>query len=332
MTLLKDIAFALSMLLLSSCIRDDITLCTNVFEVKLTYDYNMHGENILAREANRANVYVFDRDSILISVTTQEGDLSSIHPVSVSSPYSDKYHFVAVARSSDIKNEYADVMIPEMIVGQSKLQEFKTALKLFEGNVQKCKLNNFLIGYASSEERIEGGRSSEIDIRMKKLNKDLRIVLLPVQGGKSLAISSFDFGVEDKFGDGSVDYKFEPLSGSFITYKPYSIKTVADNSGYSILDSDAGRAVTADLSTARLISSYKPEIVIKNNETDFEIIRLDLTWLISLADRNQWDLQEYLDREDKYTFTFFIDGDSDTLIKTKIIVNDWYISIEDIEI
>ena len=65
-------------------------------------------------------------------------------------------------------------------------------------------------------------------------------------------------------------------------------------------------------------------------------MNLNLAWFLSLQaigeHRAEWSDQEYLDRQDEFAMTFFIDADQGTWMQTHFVVNGWVLSLEDVEL
>lgn len=94
--------------------------------------------------------------------------------------------------------------------------------------------------------------------------------------------------------------------------------------------------MVAELNTSRLMTDAEPRLIISDAETGEEVMNLNLTWFLSLQaigeHRAEWSDQEYLDRQDEYALTFFIDVDNNTWMKSHIVVNGWVVSLEEIEL
>ena len=66
-----------------------------------------------------------------------------------------------------------------------------------------------------------------------------------------------------------------------------------------------------ELTTGRLMAGSKPMLIVHRTWDDKDVLRLDLVNLLCLVRGHygSWTAQEYLDRIDRYTLTFFIDAD-----------------------
>ena len=94
------------------------------------------------------------------------------------------------------------------------------------------------------------------------------------------------------------------------------------------------RAVVADLNTSRLLGDASPRLIITDKKKGKVLLNLNLTWFLSLQGigehRAEWSDQEYLDRQDYYNLTFFVQGD--VFMTGKIVVNGWVVSLNDVHL
>ena len=79
----------------------------------------------------------------------------------------------------------------------------------------------------------------------------------------------------------------------------------------------------------------KPELNITNTETGEQLIKnLDMIKYLNMLKQEHYkdmELQEYLDREDRYSMIFFVDENM-ALIKSVIQINGWVIQLNDFEL
>ena len=322
-------------LITSSCIRNDSDICPKGVDVQFNYSYNILNSNALGEEIDKIILYAFDKDRVLIAQKTVEGpEVTNDLRIPLPDITAGKFFFAAVAQSTNIYGEFADFKIPDMTIGESELDDLNARLKLSADRVQEYELNNLLIGYAQAD-ITNSSDIQTVTLNMKKVNRKIRIVLLPVKPEvQPLDQTAFDFCIIDPVGNGDIDYKYEQLPGGAVTYKPYFQTKTAPADGEALPGNEISSAVIAEINTARLITTNKPKLIIADKITKKEIVKLDLIWFISLIEMRdnsiKWGLQEYLDREDQYTISIFFDNDTDIWLQTTIIINGWIISLDDI--
>ena len=92
------------------------------------------------------------------------------------------------------------------------------------------------------------------------------------------------------------------------------------------------RAVTVP----RLMARNSPRLVVKRHADKATVIDIPLNKYLLLMQSDRYDMgdQEYLDRESRWTLFFFLknnDG-NDSWLNTCIVVNDWVVRINDVEL
>ena len=323
-------------LLFSSCIKDDLSRCG--LDVVFRYTYNIVGADAFSREADWVHLYVFDGSGSLVMQERTEGvrgdeDFRIRIPLTTAGEYS----LVAFAGSSGAQ----DFIIPEMNEGDPE-EKLTASVARDVGGLSSERLNSLLIGTLDTD--IDGTLRT-VTVDMMKCTHTVRVILMPMQGDKELAPEDYDFTLEDRcgtlacdaspLGEDEVIYKpcfLAGTSGSNSSWNTYAGAETAPASGDGAVASSS--AVVAEFSTSRLMRDFEPRLVIRNNLTGSELMDIDLTWFLSLQEieehRSEWSDQEYLDRQDEYAITFFIDNDS--WFQTRIIVNGWVISFENVEL
>lgn len=320
-----------ALLLIPSCIKDDLSRCG--LDVAFSYTYNMVGADAFSQEADWVHLYVFDDGGSLVMQERAEGvrgddGFRMRIPLNIAGEYS----LVAFAGSSSDE----DFVIPEMETGDPK-EKLTASVPRDAWGVSAGKLNSLLAGTLDMS---FDGTQRNVTVDMMKCTHTVRIILMPMHGGEEMKPENYDFRIEDKCG--TLAYDASPLEDDAVVFKPYFLAGTSDRA-YRVSDDASGAgegtgpvnsAVAAEFSTSRLIRDFGPRLVVRNNLTGSELMNIDLTWFLSLQEieehRSEWTDQEYLDRQDEYAITFFIDNDS--WFQTRIIVNGWVISFEEIEL
>lgn len=86
----------------------------------------------------------------------------------------------------------------------------------------------------------------------------------------------------------------------------------------------------AQITVGRLVEENNPKLTITNTETGETVLSIPLVKYLLLTEAEGHDMtnQEYLDRQDEYNMTFFLD-ESMKWINTRIIINDWVVRFND---
>ena len=173
---------------------------------------------------------------------------------------------------------------------------------------------------------------SEGIVKMMKNTNSIRIVLQHVDGTPVKA-DDFDFEIID---DNTLfNYDNDLLLNGDVTYIPWA-KGQAQT-GVSIVG--PGQVVPqpievayAELCTSRLMTNNSPRLLVKRHEDGGTVIDFPLNnyLLLMRSDRySKMGDQEYLDRESRWTLYFFLQAG--IWLQTRIVVNDWVVRINDIE-
>jgi hypothetical protein len=127
-----------------------------------------------------------------------------------------------------------------------------------------------------------------------------------------------------------MDWNNNVLEDEVITYKPWFVTTgtaeVEPGYGTNADHSDGTVSVAiAEFTLGRMIDGKSPILTIWNiedNKKVFSIPVADYALLVKGYYNRNMNNQEYLDRQDEYTMTFFLDEDGDWL-SASILVNSW---------
>lgn len=325
----------------SSCVDENTDDCGDV-SIGFDYSYNMLSANALAGQANYVVLYVFDSKGTLV-MKNVSGDIqiTSDYAVRTTDLKAGKYKFVAWAKSNHIKSDDADFKIPDLTVGASVLDDLTYYLKRTNG-IQKHELNNLLVGITEAE-LSNTNAPQHVTVPLKKVNKKIRVVLLPYGGSDELDINNYIFSIVDKIGNGHINNDYSLLHDESVTYHPYYAANVVPKPSEVLSPNELQRAAVVEINTSRLmdreIEVDNPRLLITSKDTGAEIVSVNLPWFFSLTGMEShkvWGLQEYLDRQDEYVVTLFIDETSGTLpedawIRATIIINGWVVNNIQIE-
>lgn len=318
------LSFVLAMMSMVSCMHDNQDDCT--LDLSFRYVYNMQNADGFAHEVDEVDVFVFDNANHFVGKYTsgvKEGKDNTMH---IPLPVSGKYTFVAWARSLGESDEFANFTLSASGKCDTK-EELTARLRQASGRADH-KLNSLLNGTLEAE---VSGAKRHLTIDMMKCTNAIRVILMPSSVGKTFASEDFDIHIEGR--NGWLAYDASTYQKDPVIYYPYYQK-LEQKGSENVSDAEINNAVVADLNTSRIMYGSDPRLVIRNTKIGRDILNIDLAWFLSLQaigeHKGEWGNQEYLDRQDEYAMTFFIDGD--TWMKTHIIVNGWVLSLEETEL
>lgn len=168
-------------------------------------------------------------------------------------------------------------------------------------------------------------------IQLTKNTNSVRVVLQHLSG-ESVDVNNFTFTIEDE--NGFMNYDNKLLEDEPLTY--YAWHT---DSGTADMDENGARATTsvgvavAELTVGRLVMENKPILTITNKEGEkvLSIPLIDYALLVKGYYNRDMSDQEYLDRQDEYSMTFFLD-ENDKWASSSIIINSWKVVLDDVDL
>lgn len=316
------VSFAFLAFLTSSCIDEKSDKCT--LDLTFRYLYNMQGTDGFGSQADIVDLYIFDSSNRFVGHHSEYVVEKENFTMHLPLPAPGKYTFVAWARGNDIDEHMSDFEIPELknVVSPESLTARIRRTANVASNKQNPLLNGTLVAEVSGENR-------HLCIDMKKCTNDIRVILMPIRAGQNLISDNYVIRIEGK--NGWLAYNAETFRPDPLTYAPHRQVRIVSQAP-DTENPEIDNAIIADFSTSRIIAGSNPRLIVYNKRSNLELLDIDLAWFLSLQaigeHKTEWSNQEYLDRQDKYALTFFVDDT--TWLKSRIIVNDFVLSLEDI--
>lgn len=297
--------------------------CGTYYNIKFKYDYNMKFADAFSREVNSVALFVFDQNNTLVE-TIVETDKAKLLADEFSIPLeleSGKYELVAWA---GLMNEESFDLLADVKVGQTTREELQVKLKSTEGKVSED-LKPLFHGAMPLNYTTEPGTYTET----MSLTKDTNVVRIVLQQ-MSDGVVAEKFGYEITADNGLLDWNNDVIADGTLTYMPWSVSTgtadVAPDYGTSsVTRADQVSVAVAEFTINRMIDGQSPILTIYNLEEGKPVLSIpvaDYALLVKGNYNRDMSNQEYLDRQDEYNMTFFLDEDGNWL-SASIIVNSW---------
>lgn len=323
-TLLVALVIALSS---SSCkegfIYEGEGDCGTYYNIEFKYDYNMKRADAFAQEIKSVALYVFDSENRLVEAII-ESDAEKLRADGFAIPLeleSGKYELVAWA---GLLNEESFDLLADVEIGKTKREDLQVALKTTAEAVVDSDLKPLYHGAMTLDYTSEPGTYTETMSLVKDTNV-VRVMLQQMTDG----LVADKFRYEITADNGLIDWDNTVIPNKMLTYKPWSVTSgtadVAPEYGTNSTRADEVSVVVAEFTTSRLIDGESPVLTIYNieeNEVVLSIPVADYALLVKGNYNAEMSNQEYLDRQDEYSMTFFLDEDGDWL-SASIIVNSW---------
>lgn len=297
--------------------------CGVYYNIRFKYDYNIKFANAFANEVNSVALYVFDQSQTLVNtiVTTDKEELSK-----------DNFeiqleltpgHYTLLSWSG-LMNEESFDLLPEAEIGKTTLQEMKVRMHRTNA-VQQSDLKPLYHGMLSLDVTDQPGTYTQTISLMK--NTNVIRLLLHEMSGHPMSSDQFAFEITDK--NGLYNYDNSRLDDEAITYKPWHTDSIFAQTEEASR-ATAINAVLAELTIGRMSADSSPILTVKSTQTGATVLRIpiaDYALLVKGNYRAGMGDQEYLDRQDEYSMTFFLEEGE--WVSSMIMINSWRVVIND---
>lgn len=350
------LAAALCCCALASCdsvIYDGEGDCSVTYRVAFRYDRNMKWADAFAHEVKSVHLYAFDKDGTLVWQNAEKGEALAAegYTMTLDLPAGD-YHLVAWCGLDNDGEREESFTVPEARVGETRLEELQCRLRRGHddtGAYSDEKLYPLFHGaldVSLPDMAYEGGTYT-CTMPLTKDTNHVRIILQHLSG-EPVNPDDFTFRIEEE--NGLMAHDNSLLPDEKITYWAHDTKSgtagmgIDDypewNGARSATPPASRQTVTsvsvaiADLTIARLMEERKTWLTIeKKGDAGRPRVRIPLTdYALLVKDGYDHDMtdQEYLDRQDEYALTFFLD-ENHYWVSASVIINSWRVVFDDVD-
>lgn len=360
---------AIALTTMSSCIKEDMDDCPPAISkvaLQFDYTYNVKQADAFAAEVKNINVYAFDENGKFFdSYIESREKFETGHTMEITGLKDGKYTFVCLARDRQVMSRAEDdemeFSFASLTPGVSTIDDL--TVRMGKDNGEEIKNDKEFAALYTAKTQVDFQRLNQkgnegtvvtSTLSLMKCTKTYRIVLLPYENDQAdFKPENFDVRIEGSAA--WLDHKGEKVKNEKITYLPYNMERRANYDGAhtEVNEEPVDQALIYDLSSSRMFERQNDRRIVrdgdKNNYDDKRIIITDLRdkdhpielfnhslpWFLALCGEkvNQnWDDQEYLDREDHYVLMFYVSDKRDYNMITKVNVNGWNVNIKDTEL
>lgn len=360
---------AIALTTMSSCIKEDMDDCPPAISkvaLQFDYTYNVKQADAFAAEVKNINVYAFDENGKFFdSYIESREKFETGHTMEITGLKDGKYTFVCLARDRQVMSRAEDdemeFSFASLTPGVSTIDDL--TVRMGKDNGEKIKNDKEFAALYTAKTQVDFQRLNQkgnegtvvtSTLSLMKCTKTYRIVLLPYENDQAdFKPENFDVRIEGSAA--WLDHKGEKVKNEGITYLPYNMERRANYDGAhtEVNEEPVDQALIYDLSSSRMFERQNDRRAVrdgdKNDYDDKRIIITDLRdkdhpielfnhslpWFLALCGEkvNQnWDDQEYLDREDHYVLMFYVSDKRDYNMITKVNVNGWNVNIKDTEL
>lgn len=330
--------------------------CTAYYRIRFRYDWNMKFADAFAHEVKAVTLYVFDRSGKLVlqqSASGAElGEEGYLMPVELAPG---DYDLLAWC-GEGLTDGGLSFSVPAADTKEA-LRCTMTRTRDAAGRAAVDPdggLKPLYHGYVEAQHFPEEEGVHVIDLPLKKNTNSIRVVLNQ-QGGEPIAEDDFIFEITDD--NGRMEWDNSLLPDERLVYPAWHVATGFADLGpeediYDDLPAAGPNAAPAaaapradgsisvgvalaEFTIGRLVKEgHNPYLTVKVRETGKTVFSLQLTKYLLFVKgyyNREMDDQEYLDRQDDYALTFFLDSGG-RWIDTYIYINDWRVVPQDVDL
>lgn len=360
---------AIALTTMSSCIKEDMDDCPPAISkvaLQFDYTYNVKQADAFAAEVKNINVYAFDENGKFFdSYIESREKFETGHTMEITGLKDGKYTFVCLARDRQVMSRAEDdemeFSFASLTPGVSTIDDLTE--RMGKDNGEEIKNDKEFAALYTAKTQVDFQRLNQkgnegtvvtSTLSLMKCTKTYRIVLLPYENDQAdFKPENFDVRIEGS--SAWLDHKGEKVKNERITYLPYNMERRANYDGAhtEVNEEPVDQALIYDLSSSRMFErqndrravrdgdeiNYDDKRIIitdlRDKDNPVELFNHSLPWFLALCGEkvNQnWDDQEYLDREDHYVLMFYVSDKRDYNMITKVNVNGWNVNIKDTEL
>ena len=329
--LLSRLGLLASLLGLSFASCDDSLIydvegdCSVNYRIRFKYDRNMKFADAFRNEVTSVALYVFDESGTLVYQGAESGEVLGNEnysmPVELQPGNYEMLAWCGVGNGESFT-------IHDAVVGVTKKNELSCRMNRADGNGVGV-VDRDLAPLYHGQLRVKFSDAPGTHYETISLTKNTNVVRVILQhlSGEDVDPNQFSFEIQDY--NGFMAYDNSLLSDELLIYRPWSLK-----SGKADIDADIYNGKTrassvgvavAEMTTGRLMANARPILVVRNLAEDKVVLSVPIVDYALLVKGNYnrgMDDQEYLDRQDEYSMTFFLDESGDW-VSSSIIVNSW---------
>lgn len=340
---MKHVAAALALACaVASCngfIYEEEGDCAPKFRVKLRYDKNLKRADAFANEVNAVTLYVVDEQGRVVHRHVESGDRLKADGYEIvldGKVAPGNYRLLAwcgdgsVDGNSSFRVEPADRLdgLSCRLYGDHEQEGASRADGGFHSSRDLHRLYHHLTDEVEFPDE-EGYHYYTIPL-VKDTNS-IRVVLQNLSGS-AINENMFDFTVTAS--NALMDYDNSLLPHEPVVYHAWEIR-----GGSAIITGNYDSpgvysALIAELTTGRLVEGDDVRLSITNKNTGKTVFSAPLIDLALMYKRSYYaDLsnQQYLDYQDEYNFTFFLDEKRDWAV-ADIYIEDWHVVLNDTDL
>lgn len=305
-------------------IFDDQGDCSVHYRLPITYKMNVLNAEAFSSQVNSVTLYVYDEQGTLVLQKTESGEAlkSSDYAMDVDLKPG-KYEMLIWGEGTPNATPATKFTIGDgaQITGLSATLPLSGS----DGNLYSDQeLTPLFYGYS---EKVECPDTyGYVTLPAIDLTKDTNTFVIALENYEGLPIAEDALSVSIESESNVLSWQNLPVGDNPFAYKAWSQTLLESQRPETKAGEETGNVtgLLTELTTSRLMADSHPMLVVHRQWDNTDIIRLDLIELVMLVRGHfPYNGQEYLDRVDRYTMTFFLDADLNWYTAQGINILGW---------
>lgn len=316
--------------------------CLVYYRLKFRYDRNLKWADAFANEVSSVHLYAFDKSGVLVWQQEEQIDPATAEDYSMllNVPAGD-YRLLAWCGLRNDGEREESFSVPEAHVGETQMEQLQCMLnRRYDESGAYSKERLYRLFYGTLDVSLptnDDGGSYDYTMYLTKNTNHVRVILHHLSG-EDVDVNQFTFRIEDE--NGLMAHNNELMEDENIIYRPW--KTQNGEAGVGKEDTRTIIQVNgaiADLTVGRMMETHREKMFLTiTNQKGENVARIPVIDYALLAkdyyeeeyNRSMTD-QEFLDREDDYVMTFFLDKNNQW-ISSQILIHSWRVVLSNVDI
>ena len=334
-TVLKNLKTIFYLLLVSFAITGCGTIfdyegdCSVNHNIKFKYDMNMLFADAFANTVTYVNLYAFDVETgKLVASYSEEGDaLANPDYLMPIDRLPGEYDLVAWCGDALTDSNFS---LSPTVIAESLRHQLMCKISCGELERDTLHIKNDIghLWHGTVRVNLVDKPGSHVNVlSLTKNTNNVRILLQNISG-KELPPDLFEFKIFDNNGLFNSDNKV--IKDHDLIYHPWaiykgetSINTDSTQNIPALSRASSLSAIVAEFTTSRILAVYNKE---KNKKVLSIPLKDYILMVKGMANKDMSD-QEYLDRENEFVMTLFLDENGDWL-SSRVIINSWHLVLQ----
>ena len=303
--------------------------CTPKYKVRFRYDWNLKFADAFSHEVGQVTLYLVDGDGSVVWSRHEGGPEVKAEGYMMDVNIEPGTYSLLAWAGEGHRTHFTIPEADRHDALRCTMRRDRGAEGLAESSIA---LEGLYHGFLADVVFSEGEGTHIVTMPLMKNTNDVTVVLQHLSGER---VNSDKFRFEIETDNGLMEWDNTLLSDETIIYRPWKVTEgtaaiyppEADKGSSRATESFS--AAVANLSIARLVKERPVRLSVYNVETGsrvFSIPLIDYALLVKGKYGSMPD-QEYLDRQDDYNMTFFLDDD-DNWFSSYIYINSWKVLLQ----